>query len=63
MSLNQKIIELAVSRNNGRDYGSLQDAIKHFHILDDEATALFDELLPEFLEAINNTEGTNYGNE
>ena len=52
MNLNERIIELAVSRNNGRDYGSLSDAIRHFNILDDEATALFDELLPAFLEAL-----------
>ena len=52
MNLNERIIELAVSSNNGRDYGSLSDAIRHFNILDDEATALFDELLPAFLEAL-----------
>lgn len=51
-TLNEKIIDLAVERYNGRDYGSLQYAIKYYNILDDEADRLFDELLPIFLEKI-----------
>lgn len=52
MTVDDKIIGMAVDYYNGKDYSSLQYAIKHYNILDDEADKKFDQLLPEFLERI-----------
>ena len=56
LTIDERILYNAVQNHNGRHYGSLSDAIRRQHYLDDEATAKFDELLPRYLEMIEEAE-------
>ena len=56
LTIDERILHNAVQNHNGRNYGSLSDAIRRQNILDDEATAKFDELLPKYLEMIEDEE-------
>ena len=56
LTIDERILYNAVQNYNGTNYGSLTDAIRRQHYLDDEAIAKFDELLPKYLEMIEDEE-------